>query len=100
VHDKHTNPFQNVFWAQMHVFEPKSRICPEEQVGIIEQTPLNIVWPGGQVQLFAIEFHTRPLLHLTQALPFQFESAAHPQAFRLTLQTCPLGQLIQLNPFH
>ena len=93
-------PFQNVFWAHTHVFELTSRTCPDEQEGITEQAPLNITCPGGQVQLFVIEFHTRPLLHLTHALPFQLDPSPHPQAFKLIIQTCPFGQLIQLNPFH
>lgn len=84
----------------MHVFELTSRTCPEEQAGIIEQDPLNITCPGGQVQLFAIEFQTRSLLHLMHVLPFQLDPSPHPQAFKLKLQICPLGQLIQLNPFH
>lgn len=92
-------PFQLVPGKQTQVLELTSRVCPVPQVGIKAHDPLKTTNPGLQPHPLSWLFHTKPLLHVTQEVPFQLAPWGQTHRRLFEFHICPEGQVTQVNLF-
>jgi hypothetical protein len=81
-----TKPFQLALEAQTQVLLAVSSTCPLAHLGMGAQAPWKRTWPGAQPQALIWLFHTNPLEHLKQELPFQLDPLGQAQLFAAELQ--------------